>query len=110
MIQFRGTTIIGVKKDGKIVLAGDGQVTAGEHTIFKGNARKVRRIKGCLKVYKNFRKAGNCCVWKPFKSVATSDGRLLDSGLQCSHGKYPASCNGFGPWRSMVWNSSTEKS
>ena len=44
MINFRGTTIIGVKKDGKIVLAGDGQVTAGEHTVFKGNARKVRRI------------------------------------------------------------------
>ena len=44
MLEFRGTTIIGVKKDGKIVLAGDGQVTAGEHTIFKGNARKVRRI------------------------------------------------------------------
>ena len=44
MIEFRGTTIIGVKKNGKIVLAGDGQVTAGEHTIFKGNARKVRRI------------------------------------------------------------------
>ena len=44
MLNFRGTTIIGVKKDGKIVLAGDGQVTAGEHTIFKGNARKVRRI------------------------------------------------------------------
>ena len=43
-MEFRGTTIIGVKKDGKIVLAGDGQVTAGEHTIFKGNARKVRRI------------------------------------------------------------------
>ena len=44
MLEFRGTTIIGVKKDDKIVLAGDGQVTAGEHTIFKGNARKVRRI------------------------------------------------------------------
>ncbi len=46
MIQFRGTTIIGVKKDNKIVLAGDGQVTMGEHTVFKGNARKVRRIFG----------------------------------------------------------------
>ena len=46
MVSFRGTTIIGVKKDGKIVLAGDGQVTMGEHTIFKGNARKVRRIFG----------------------------------------------------------------
>ena len=41
MLEFRGTTIIGVKRDGKIVLAGDGQVTAGEHTIFKGNAKKT---------------------------------------------------------------------
>ena len=44
MLEFRGTTIVGVKKDGKIVVAGDGQVTAGQQTIFKGNARKVRRI------------------------------------------------------------------
>ena len=36
--------MFGVEKDGKRVVAGDGQVTAGEHTIFKGNARKVRRI------------------------------------------------------------------
>lgn len=43
-MELRGTTIIGVKKGDHIVLAGDGQVTAGEHTIFKGNARKVRRI------------------------------------------------------------------
>ncbi len=46
MVEFKGTTIIGVKKDDKIVLAGDGQVTMGQHTVFKGNARKVRRIFG----------------------------------------------------------------
>ena len=40
-MEFRGTTIIGVKRDGKIVLGSDGQVTAGEHTIFKVNARMV---------------------------------------------------------------------
>ena len=40
MLNFRGTTIIGVKKDGKIVLAGDGQVTAGEHTILKVTQEK----------------------------------------------------------------------
>ncbi|MBR4359649.1 MAG: HslU--HslV peptidase proteolytic subunit [Clostridia bacterium] len=39
-----GTTICAVKKDGKIAVAGDGQVTMGEHTIFKGTAKKVRRI------------------------------------------------------------------
>ena len=41
---FRGTTICAVKRDGKIAIAGDGQVTMGEHTIFKSTARKVRRL------------------------------------------------------------------
>ena len=43
-MNMKGTTICAVKKDGKIAVAGDGQVTMGEHTIFKGTARKVRRI------------------------------------------------------------------
>ena len=43
-MTMKGTTICAVKKDGKIAVAGDGQVTMGEHTIFKGTARKVRRI------------------------------------------------------------------
>ena len=42
-MSFRGTTIVAVRKDGKVCIAGDGQVTAGD-TIMKGNARKVRRI------------------------------------------------------------------
>jgi len=41
---FRGTTICAVRKNGKIAIAGDGQVTMGEHTIFKTTARKVRRL------------------------------------------------------------------
>ena len=41
---FKGTTICAVRKDGKIAIAGDGQVTMGEHTIFKTTARKVRRL------------------------------------------------------------------
>ncbi len=40
---WHGTTIIGVKKGGKVVVAGDGQVSLGP-TIIKGTARKVRRI------------------------------------------------------------------
>ena len=44
MEQMRGTTIIGVQRDGKIVIVGDGQVTMGEHVVFKGTAKKVRRI------------------------------------------------------------------
>ncbi|MEM7522650.1 MAG: ATP-dependent protease subunit HslV [Pseudomonadota bacterium] len=37
------TTIVGVKKDGEIVIAGDGQVSLGQ-TVIKGSARKVRRL------------------------------------------------------------------
>lgn len=43
-IEFRGTTICTVRKDGKTAIAGDGQVTMGESVIFKNNAKKVRRI------------------------------------------------------------------
>ena len=41
---FKGTTICAVKKDNQIAIAGDGQVTMGEHTVFKTTARKVRRL------------------------------------------------------------------
>jgi len=41
--QFRGTTILSVRRDGEVVIGGDGQVSMG-HTIMKGNARKVRRL------------------------------------------------------------------
>lgn len=41
---FRGTTICAVKRGNKVAIAGDGQVTMGEHTIFKSSATKVRRI------------------------------------------------------------------
>lgn len=40
---WHGTTIVGVRKGGKVVIAGDGQVSLGQ-TIIKGSARKVRRI------------------------------------------------------------------
>jgi len=43
MEQFRGTTILSVRRDGKVALGGDGQVTLG-NTVMKGNARKVRRL------------------------------------------------------------------
>lgn len=41
--DFHGTTILAVKKDSKVAMAGDGQVTLG-NTIMKGTARKVRKI------------------------------------------------------------------
>ena len=40
---WHGTTIIGVKKNGRVVIAGDGQVSLGDMVI-KGTARKVRRL------------------------------------------------------------------
>lgn len=43
MEQFRGTTILSVRRGDQVVIGGDGQVTLG-NTIMKGNARKVRRL------------------------------------------------------------------
>ena len=40
---WHGTTIVGVRKGGKVVIAGDGQVSLGQ-TVIKGTARKVRRL------------------------------------------------------------------
>lgn len=41
---MHATTIVTVRKGGKVVIAGDGQVTMGQAVVMKGNARKVRRI------------------------------------------------------------------
>jgi ATP-dependent HslUV protease subunit HslV len=43
MEQYHGTTILGVKRDGRTVIAGDGQVSLG-NTVIKPNAKKVRRL------------------------------------------------------------------
>jgi ATP-dependent HslUV protease subunit HslV len=42
-IPWHGTTILSVRKNGRVVIAGDGQVTMGA-TVMKANARKVRRL------------------------------------------------------------------
>jgi len=42
-MSFRGTTILCAKRNGQMVIGGDGQVTLG-HVVMKGNARKVRRL------------------------------------------------------------------
>jgi len=42
--ELHGTTIVAVKKGGKTVVAGDGQVTQSQSIIMKGNAVKVRRL------------------------------------------------------------------
>lgn len=43
MEQFRGTTILSVRRNNVVVIGGDGQVSLG-NTVMKGNARKVRRL------------------------------------------------------------------
>ena len=45
MTEFRGTTILAVRKDGQVALGGDGQVSIGD-TVVKGRATKVRTLKG----------------------------------------------------------------
>ena len=45
MEQYRGTTILSVRRGNTVVIGGDGQVTQG-NTVMKGNARKVRRLYG----------------------------------------------------------------
>lgn len=43
METFHGTTIVSIRRDGKVVVGGDGQVTLG-NTVMKGNATKVRKV------------------------------------------------------------------
>lgn len=43
MPEFRGTTILSVRRDAQVVIGGDGQVSLG-NTVMKGNAKKVRRL------------------------------------------------------------------
>ena len=44
MQQFRGTTILSVRRGQQVAIGGDGQVTVGNSIVMKGNARKVRRL------------------------------------------------------------------
>jgi ATP-dependent HslUV protease subunit HslV len=43
MSSFHGTTVVCVRRDGRVAIGGDGQVTLGDKVV-KGNARKVRRL------------------------------------------------------------------
>ncbi|HLH48472.1 MAG TPA: HslU--HslV peptidase proteolytic subunit, partial [Roseiarcus sp.] len=43
--SWHGTTILSVRKGGKVVIAGDGQVTMG-NTVIKSNAKKLRKLAG----------------------------------------------------------------
>ena len=43
-IEFHGTTIVAVRRNGEVCIGGDGQVTMGESTVMKSSAKKVRKI------------------------------------------------------------------
>ena len=43
-MEFHSTTIVAVKRDGKVAIAGDGQVTFGNSAVMKSTAKKVRRL------------------------------------------------------------------
>lgn len=43
---FHGTTVVAVRRDGRLALAGDGQVTFAQNTVIKHSARKLRRLYG----------------------------------------------------------------
>ena len=61
-----GTTIVAVRKGGKVVIAGDGQVSLG-NTVMKGNARKVRRIGKGGEVIAGF--AGATVIYKAIHEI-----------------------------------------
>ena len=72
---FHGTTILSVRKDGRVVVAGDGQVSFGQ-TVLKGNAKKVRPLGPKGKVIAGF--AG-----------ATADAMTLFERLEAKLEQYP---------------------
>ncbi|MFA4885269.1 MAG: HslU--HslV peptidase proteolytic subunit, partial [Desulfotomaculaceae bacterium] len=42
--MFHATTIVAIKREGRVAVAGDGQVTFGQNTIIKKGAKKIRRL------------------------------------------------------------------
>ena len=75
-VGWHGTTILCVRRDGHVAMAGDGQVTLGQ-TVIKGNARKVRRIGAGDRVLAGF--AG-----------ATADAFTLLERLEAKLERYPS--------------------
>ena len=82
MSKFHGTTVVCVRRDGRVALGGDGQVTMGDK-ILKGNARKVRRLHGG-RVLAGF--AGGTAdaftLFERFESKLTKYGNLTRAAIE----------------------------
>ena len=82
--QYHGTTILGVKKEGRTVIAGDGQVSLG-NTVIKPNATKVRRIGSEGKVIGGFAGA-TADAFTLFerleKKLEASNGKLMRAAVE----------------------------
>ncbi|BAU23310.1 peptidase [Caldimicrobium thiodismutans] len=81
--MFEGTTVIAVKRNGRVALAGDGQVTFG-NTILKHKARKIRRLyKGLVLVGFAGATADALTLFEKLeKKLETYSGQLLRSAVE----------------------------
>ena len=82
MVDFHGTTIVCVRRNGRVALGGDGQVTLGNQVV-KGNARKVRRLHDG-KVLAGF--AGGTAdaftLFEYFENKLTKHGNLMRAAIE----------------------------
>ena len=84
LIQWHGTTIVGIKRGDKTVIAGDGQVSMG-NTVMKPNARKVRRIGAEGKVVAGFAgaTADACTLFERLEAkLEQYSGQLLRAAVE----------------------------
>ena len=80
---FHATTIVSVRRNGRVVVAGDGQVTLG-HTVMKANARKVRRLGRDGQVLAGFAGAAADAftLFELFESKLEKHGQLLRAAVE----------------------------
>lgn len=80
---FHATTICSVRRDGRVAIAGDGQVTLG-HTVMKSNARKVRRLGPEGRVLAGFAGAAADAftLFELFESKLGKHGQLLRAAVE----------------------------
>ena len=82
--MIKATTIIAVKKDGKVAMAGDGQVTFGE-VVFKSNAKKIRKIEKyeTISLYNRRTRIGNLNAILPSSPNHPTEGYNNDPHGRC---------------------------